>query len=43
MNQGVQVVAAELQQELVNSKILMLPKSQIRGITGKAAIYSFKN
>ena len=43
MNEGLQVVAAEPQQGLVNNKILMLPKSRIRGITGRVAIYFFKN
>lgn len=38
-----QVVAVEPQQGLVNNSILMLPKSQIRGITWRVSIYSFKN
>lgn len=36
-------VAVEPQQGMVNDKILMLPKSQIWGIPGRVATYSFKN
>lgn len=43
MNEALRVVAAKPQQGLVNNKILMSPKSQVRGITERVAICFFKN